>query len=854
MPSTVTAAVRRCDSVAFALLLALGLCGCTLDLSRFTVIDDEAEDGSRDGGTEAGIASAGQACEESGERACAGHDGGQPLVCRAGTWQPELPCTSTERCDTSAGPNRGVCQPLAAECMGRKHAEPFCAGDVLRECIDLVTFTDTPCGTHATCTAAGGMPECTCKPGFEDAAGACVDIAECAANNGGCDLLTTCTENVGAAPTCGACPEFYSGTGAAGCVDSAECTTSNGGCDPLTTCTENEGAAPTCGACPPFYSGTGATGCVDIAECATNNGGCAPLTACIENEGAAPGCGGCLAGYLGDGPSGCVPTVTGLVLSSGTLAPALSSDATSYTVAVGIATQTLSITPSVPPGATVTIDGEPVDQGTPWQSPVLDLGDNPITIEVSQTGQPSRSYTLTVTRGYQTQAYLQASTKGAGDLFGFRASLSADGNTLAVGAVEEDSSATGANGDQANNGAGISGAVYVFTRSAATWAQQAYIKASNTDAQDRFGGAVSLSADGNTLAVGAYDEDSSATGVDSDQTDNTLVSAGAAYVFTRSGETWSQQAYLKASNTGDGDAFGFSVSLASDGNTLAVGAHYEDSSTTGVNGNQADDSSSYSGAVYLFTRSAATWTQQAYLKANNTTGGDRFGFVVSLASDGNTLAVGAHYEDSSTTGVNGDQADNTVADSGAVYVFTRSGTAWTQQAYIKASNTTAGDMFGGAVSLSSDGNTLAVGAAEEDSSATGVDGDQTDNSAANSGAVYVYTRSGTTWTQQAYLKASNTGDIDVFGYSVSLSSDGNTLAVGAPREASSATGVDGDQTDNSAADSGAVYVFTQSAPIWTQQAYLKASGTVWLGSAVSLSSDGNTLAAGTRSEASYVFR
>ena len=258
------------------------------------------------------------------------------------------------------------------------------------------------------------------------------------------------------------------------------------------------------------------------------------------------------------------------------------------------------------------------------------------------------------------------------------------------------------------------------------------------------------------------------------------------------------EAYLKASNTGGTDLFGHSVSLS--GDTLAVGASQERSSATGVNGSQSDNSARNSGAVYIFTRSGRTWSQQAYLKASNTGARDNFGYSVSLSGD--TLAVGARLEDSSATGVNGSQSDNSVRNSGAVYVFTRSGTTWSQQAYLKASNTGLNDEFGRSVSLS--GDTLVVGAVGEASSATGVNGSQSDNSVRNSGAVYVFTRSGTTWSQQAYLKASNTGEADWFGYSVSLS--GDTLAVGASLEESSATGVNGDQKDNGAAGSGAVYV------------------------------------------------
>ena len=452
--------------------------------------------------------------------------------------------------------------------------------------------------------------------------------------------------------------------------------------------------------------------------------------------------------------------------------------------------------------------------------------------------------------------YIKASNTGADDAFGSPVALSADGNTLAVGAFE-DSSATGINGDQADNSSQLSGAVYVFTRSGFVWEQQAYIKASNTNAFDRFGVSVSLSSDGNTLAVGATDEASSATGINSDQTDNAAESAGAVYVFVRSGSLWEQQAYIKASNTNEFDRFGGSVSLSADGNTLAVGATDEDSSATGINGDQTNNLVRFSGAVYVFSRNGPLWEQQAYIKASNTNDSDRFGGSVSLSAHGNTLAVGAASEESSTTGINGVQFDNLARLSGAVYVFARNGFVWEQQAYVKASNTDVFDSFGVSVSLSADGNTLAVGATGEDSSATGINGDQTDNTFAgnpfadDAGAVYVFTRSGSEWEQQAYIKASNTDGIDIFGISISLSADGNTLAVGAFGEASSAAGINGNQNDNAAEDAGAVYVFRRMGSLWEQQAYIKASNTDaddFFGRSVSLSADGNTLAVGAFGE------
>ncbi len=454
---------------------------------------------------------------------------------------------------------------------------------------------------------------------------------------------------------------------------------------------------------------------------------------------------------------------------------------------------------------------------------------------------------------WMQRAYLKASNASSLDYFGFAVSLSGDGNTLAVGARREDSDATGVDGDQSGTGALFSGAVYVFSRSVGGWVQEAYLKASNTDIEDQFGRFVSLSADGNTLAVTAWNEASAAMGVDGDQGDNSASGAGAVYVFARDAGTWSQEAYLKASNTASGDRFGFGLSLSGDGNSLAVGARREESDATGVDGNESDDSSPGAGAVYVFSRASGSWTQQAYLKASNTGGGDRFGSAVSMSADGDTLAVGAPMETSGATGVGGDEDSNSAAGSGAVYLFTRSAATWSQEAYIKASNTGPRDEFGSSLFLSPDGTTLAVGANLEDSTATGVDGDQSNDGASDAGAVYVFATSGGVWVQQAYLKASNTDPTDEFGVSLSLDADGSTLAVGAYREASAARGVGGDEGDDSAPGGGAVYVFSRTGETWTAESYLKASNTGTddeFGWSLSLSADGTTLAVAAQGEAS----
>jgi hypothetical protein len=279
--------------------------------------------------------------------------------------------------------------------------------------------------------------------------------------------------------------------------------------------------------------------------------------------------------------------------------------------------------------------------------------------------------------------------------------------------------------------------------------------------------------------------------------------------------TITPQAYVKASNTEANDLFGSSVAIS--GETVVVGAWGEDSNATGVGGNQANNSQVDSGAAYVFVRNGTTWSQQAYLKASNTGAGDHFGYSVAIL--GETVVVAALLEDGNATGVGGDQANNSAGNSGAAYVFVRNGTTWSPQAYLKASNTEANDLFGSSVAIS--GETVVVGANGEASNGTGVNGTQTDNSAGNSGAAYVFVRNGTTWSQQAYLKASNTGAGDYFGISVSISSE--TVVVGAWGEASNATGVGGGQASNSEGNSGAAYVFVRNGTIWSQQAYLKAA-------------------------------
>ncbi|WP_434418221.1 FG-GAP repeat protein [Nannocystis pusilla] len=406
---------------------------------------------------------------------------------------------------------------------------------------------------------------------------------------------------------------------------------------------------------------------------------------------------------------------------------------------------------------------------------------------------------------WKQQAYLKSFNADVEDAFG-EVAISGNGDTIAVGAMYESSAVTGIDGDPSDNSGLGSGAVYLFERKGGAWSQTAYIKASNTQTYASFGRRVALSADGNTLAVGAPHESSAATGIDGNPWKGVIEDSGAVYVYSRDGGAWDQRAYLKASNTGKWDNFGSALELSADGSTLAVAATHEGSKAQGINGDQSDDSLA-SGAVYMFALEAGTWSQQAYIKASNPGESDLFGYSVALTSDGDILAVGAPGESSGANELDGEQSNDEAHAAGAVYVFSRQGHAWQQEAYIKAPNAEEGTYFGIDVALSGDGGILVAGASGEDSGEAGSFADPLDQTGDNSGAAYVFTRVAGTWTHRRYLKALNSHDGCNFGSEVGLTADGQTLVVGAPGEKSAATGIGGDPHLLTGSQVGAVYMY-----------------------------------------------
>jgi hypothetical protein len=426
--------------------------------------------------------------------------------------------------------------------------------------------------------------------------------------------------------------------------------------------------------------------------------------------------------------------------------------------------------------------------------------------------------TLAATLGsvvQQEDAYLKASNLDEVDAFGF--SVAASGETVAVGVPGEDSDGSG----PANDDLQASGAVYVLVRDGSrSWVEQAYLKAFNPDGFDFFGHSVALS--GDTLVVGAPLEDGDGSGPGDNSQDN----AGAAYVFARDGlGTWTQEAYLKASNNGASDGFGLAVAIS--GDTIVVGAPAEDSDGSGP----ANNGAMGAGAAYVFVRDAfGNWTEQAYLKASNADAGDLFGQAVAIAGD--TVVVGARGE----SGDGSDPSNNGAPVAGAVYVFERDGLGgWSEQAYLKASNVEAGDLFGTAVAIS--GEVLVIGADRESSDGS----NPTDNSAVRAGAAYVFERDGLGgWVEQAYLKASNAESEDAFGWSVAAA--GGVVAVAATKERGGGT----DPSDNSLVDAGAAYAFVRDGlGGWVERGYLKASSPGAqdsLGTSVAVLDDGTVVA------------
>lgn len=341
---------------------------------------------------------------------------------------------------------------------------------------------------------------------------------------------------------------------------------------------------------------------------------------------------------------------------------------------------------------------------------------------------------------------------------------------------------------------------------------EAYVKPNAPEEGAAFGWRVAIDGDRIAVASPLGDHRGTLPGAD-------VVDAGVVHVFARDEDgVWTQEARLNASNADAEDAFGFALAIS--GDLLAVGAQEEESAASGIGGDEGDDSFLSSGAVYLFRRSPeGVWAQEAYVKASNNQ--EVLNFGMALALEGTTLAVGS-TEWGALPGVGADQDNRDEPVAGAVYIFEREDTGWRQTTFIKASNPRSLSFFG--ISLSLDGDRLAVGSPGEGSLADGTGSPDDPMASVSTGAVYLFERDGAgSWAQAAFIKRATVAEDDAFGVTVSL--DGDQLAVGATTEDSAATRVDGVESDNSAEDSGAAYVFRLVEGRWQQEAFIKALNT-----------------------------
>ena len=350
------------------------------------------------------------------------------------------------------------------------------------------------------------------------------------------------------------------------------------------------------------------------------------------------------------------------------------------------------------------------------------------------------------------------------------------------------------------------GAVYTWTRpdKDSSWTQHYPIQNSSNDQRDHFGNQVALSADGNYLAVGAHQEGGGT--IDTNY--------GAVYIFTPNGNSWTEVAHIYPSSRVTNGKFGEVLDIDDDGDTMIVGAPYEPGSTVNY------------GALYFYSRSGSTWTMDLKTNPYSSSLQNRYGYSVSIAGDGLTACVGVPFDD--TGG----------AQKGAVHVYTRSGSTWTLAYTLQGSNTVAGDYFGTSVDISRDGLTIAVGCGGDDTSNT------------DSGSVYVFKWSGSAWVEEAHLIASDentnayndpwAGGLGFTPNSVSLSDDGNVLFAGA---------IYWRGGTNTVYRNGQGYIFQRDGSTWTEsKRFGSISGDVTadFGYSGELSGDGGSVIVGAQ--------
>lgn len=686
----------------------------------------------------------------------------------------------------TADPNSGLAK-AGEPCRVDSRACPDHAAQSALECQDGTWHAGTTCADDERCDSAAGPMQGTCRPMARECLNQKPNVAFCDS-----DSMRVCTDLVSS--------EIRA------CAENQHCVpgTSEAKCD-----------------CSPGFVADGAQ-CRVATSCGEDRGGCDPLTDCsvVQNTRV---CSACPSDYTGTGEAGCVPLLRTLSAGGLTITPELSPDTFAYRIHAPLVAPTVTLMAAGPDDTHVAVDAVAVLPGEGWTSPLLPLKETTVTLTLTSGAGVSRSYQITIERTGMQAAYLKANNTGDGDNLGTSVAMS--GDTLVSGAAYEDSAATGVGGSGSSNALSNSGAVYVFRRGDKGWGQEAYVKASDSEANDLFGTSVGL--DGDTLSVGAIRAEFS-------ETYQSDVRSGVAYVFTRVNGLWSERQKLVPSKAVAGDLFGLAHAL--EGDTLAIGAM-----------GAAAPSGERSGVVYIFERTGDVWKETQILAPSQPAGVAGFGSTVALSGD--RLLTGAPYDsprrkgaafvfvrrdgrwveeqrlipeavtDGSTfgfrVGIHGHRLAvgaprvtvqapplNPSTPPGETYVYELAGDTWQQTALLRGPSPDTSDAFGSCVAVSD--SAIVVGANLENGSARGLGGDPSRRGSSLSGAAFIYAKVGAKWVFSDYLKASNASTNDSFGWGLALTND--VLLVAAPYEGSNATGVDGASSGVSVA-SGALYVF-----------------------------------------------
>lgn len=675
------------------------------------------------------------ACTDPGKRSCSTADPRVPLLCEGARWQAQAACGQAERCETEDGAQLGSCVPIATQCLNHAPDEEFCDGDLIRSCEELVLSKGEKCEERRRCMEIGGRPQCVCAAGWvDDGSGAgCQVPTSCANENGGCDLLTKCSQS-GGVRVCSECPPGYEGTGETGCYAQ------------LTALAVEPGALSPVFS-PELHSYRVRLSLLQQSVLVTTSTAEDIRINFNDVEQPAPASGW-------QSP----PLPLGEHKVEITLTTRAGRESKYELVIERAGAQEAYVKAADPDGddelgGSVAIWGDTMAVGVYKEDSSGTRGD-----QVNNAAEDSGAVRVFVRSGnaWTEQAYLKADPPRAGDYFGTSIALRED--MLLVGAP-------GASPVAASTPHG--GSVHVFTRSNGRWTLLTKLEVANSGAQDLFG--QSLAFDDQRVLVGAPFESSGQT------------LSGAVYAFERNGDSFGEGRRIKASpvrasgllgwsialgektavvgspqynplspsNTGAGLAYAFNTADWTQLQELTPPASLENGATFGWTVDVAGDTIAVGaprartdnvgqapGDAFVYERtSGGAWSVTRALQALAPRASDWFGYVVKLASP-STLFVASVGDASGAAGLMGDPNNDAVPDSGAIQMYARDGNEWLNTTFIKASNPDKPDYFGSAIAVH--GDTLVATSTGEASDAAGVNSSQASNAEPFAGAAYVF--------------------------------------------------------------------------------------------------------------------